>query len=153
MATFVRVRNDKINNRDAESTNNSWIFSDDQYDQFINKGEAEMATINEQFWDAGRNRWDGHRTFNTVNHHHISCYSPVEGRDSCDLMIVECADGRWYVEDNWGGDAQGAEKVWNPFDRNATEPHFFSNQGEAHAHAVALVARICGVPESAVSYI
>ncbi|MHB8226593.1 hypothetical protein [Acidithiobacillus sp.] len=109
--------------------------------------------MNKRFWDQDRQRWNGHAAFNTINHHHISCYSPASGHDDCDLMVVECADGRWYVEDNWGGDAQGAEKVWNPYDPNAGEPHFFGNQADAFAHAVAVVARICGVPESSVSAI
>lgn len=78
--------------------------------------------INSQFWDAGRKRWNGHRAFKTVDHHHVSCYSPEVGHDDCDIMIVGCADGRWYVEDNWGGDAKGADKVWNPFNKDTPEP-------------------------------
>lgn len=78
-----------------------------------------------QFWDGSR--WDGHRAFNTVNHEHISCYSAAPGHKDCELMIVECADGRWYVEDSWGADAQGAEKVWNPRDPSNEGPNFFSS--------------------------
>lgn len=109
--------------------------------------------MDERFWDQKQKCWNGHAAFNTVSHHHVSCYSPADGRDSCDIMIVECADGRWYVEDNWGDDAQGAEKVWNPFDRNAGEPHFFACEHDALAHATAVVAQVSGVPANAVSAI
>lgn len=105
--------------------------------------------MDRQFWDG--TRWDGHRAFNTVEHHHVSCYSPAEGHDTCDIMIVGCADGRWYVEDNWGSDAKGADKVWSPFDQSDEGPHFFPTEDEALKHAVAVVANICGVDESAVS--
>ncbi len=109
--------------------------------------------MDKQFWDEGRKQWNGHEAFNTINHHHVSCYFPAPGHDDCDLAVVECADGRWYVADSWGGDAQGAEKVWNPCDPNAGEPHFFGSEEEALAHAVAVVARVCGVPEDKVSTI
>ena len=109
--------------------------------------------MDDKYWDQQRERWNGHDAFQTVNHHHVSCYSPAEGCDSCDLMIVECADGRWYVEDNWGNDSCGAERVWRPFDRNAGEPYFFGSQEEALAHATAVVARVCGVPEAKVGWI
>ncbi len=109
--------------------------------------------MNEKFWHPEKKRWNGHAAFNTVSHHHVSCYDPAEGHDTCDLTIVECADGRWYVEDNWGGDAQGAEGVWNPYDRTATKPTFFESESDARKHAVTVVARICGVPESKVSFI
>lgn len=106
--------------------------------------------IDPQYWNG--ERWDGHRAFHTISHHHISCYNPAAGHDTCDIMIVECADGRWYVEDNWGGDAKGAERVWNPFDKDS-EPHFFPSMEEAQKHAVAVVAKISGVPENDVGSI
>lgn len=104
-----------------------------------------------QFWDG--TRWDGHRAFGTVNHHHIACYSAADGHDACDIMIVECADGRWYVEDNWGGDAKGAQGVWNPFEPSNDGPTFFPSESDAMRHAVAVVARVSGVAESSVGSI
>jgi hypothetical protein len=68
-----------------------------------------------------------------------------------DSLLSHLADGRWYVEDNWGSDAPGAEKVWNPCDPDAGEPHFFGSQKEAITHAVSVVARVSGVPESKIS--
>jgi len=102
--------------------------------------------IAKELWDG--TRWNGHAAFNTISHTHVSCYSPADGHDSCDIMAVECADGRWYVEDNWGGDANGADGVWNPFDASDAEPRFFESEEAALRHAVAVVAAVAGVQES-----
>lgn len=69
--------------------------------------------IDKKFWDG--KRWQGHAAFRTINHTHVTCYSPAAGHDSCDLIAVECEDGRWYIEDYWGGDTKGADGVWNSF--------------------------------------
>lgn len=107
--------------------------------------------IDSKFWDG--TRWDGHGAFRTVNHHHVSCYSPADGHDTCDIMVVECADARWYVEDNWGGDAKGEEGVWNPFDPRNEGPRFFSSEAEAMKHAIKVVAKVSGVTEASVGSI
>jgi hypothetical protein len=102
--------------------------------------------IAKHFWDGAR--WNGHAAFNTISHTHVSCYFPADGYDSCDIMAVECADGRWYVEDNWGGDANGADGVWNPFDKSDADPRFFASEEAAIRHAVAVVATVSGVSQS-----
>lgn len=109
--------------------------------------------LDRRFWDDVQKRWDGHTAFNTVSHYHVSCYSPAPGHPNCEVSVVECDDGRWYVEDSWGSDAPGAENVWNPCDHDAKEPHFFGSQAEATAHAVVVVASVSGVPKNRVSSI
>jgi hypothetical protein len=106
-------------------------------------GDGEPGRIDRRFWD-GR-RWRGHEAFDTVGHEHISCYFPAEGYDACDIMLVECSDGRWYVEDNWGGDAKGADGVWDPFVESGEMPRFFETREGAARHAVAVVASVSGV--------
>jgi hypothetical protein len=102
--------------------------------------------LDKKFWDG--KRWNGHAAFHTISHTHISCYWPAEGRDTCDIMAVECKDGRWYVEDNWGGDANGASGVWNPFDPSDEGPRFFETEEAAIRHAVYVVASVSGVSEA-----
>jgi hypothetical protein len=102
--------------------------------------------LDKKFWDG--TRWQGHSAFKTISHTHVSCYSPAEGCDTCDIMAVECGDGRWYVEDNWGDDAKGAAGVWDPFNPSDAEPRFFDSEDAAIRHAVAAVAAVCGVPEA-----
>lgn len=107
---------------------------------------SHVVQIDRKFWDG--KRWQGHLAFRTVSHTHVSCYSPAEGRGTCDIAAVECEDGRWYVEDTWGGDAKGATGVWNPFDPSDAEPRFFDSEEGAIRHAASVVASICGVSEA-----
>lgn len=97
-----------------------------------------------EYWDENRGRWNSHAYFKTINHHHISCYDPAPGRDTCDIMIVECEDGRWYIEDNWGEDAPGEPDVFNPFSKDSY-PVFFSGITEAGNRAAEIVSKISGV--------
>lgn len=100
-------------------------------------------TIDQKFWDG--TRWHGHFAFDTISHTHICCYDPADGHETCDIMAVECRDGRWYVEDNWGDAYPG---TWNPFDPSNAGPQFFATEEDAVRHAVAVVAKVSGVPES-----
>lgn len=95
--------------------------------------------IPNEFWDEARGRFDSHSYFKTINHHHICDYSD----EQCDLMIVECNDGQWYIEDNWGHDARGASDVFNPFDRDSY-PTFFPDIESANQRAAEIVSSITG---------
>ena len=110
-----------------------------------------MSRLDPKHWD-GR-RWNSHAAFDTIDHHHVSCYFPAAGHSDCDILAVCCRDGRWYIEDNWGGDAQGAEGAWNPFDPSDVCPRFFPSEETAMKHAIAIVAQVCGVSEILVSVI
>jgi len=105
--------------------------------------------MNKEFWikcnTRGTYKWDTHNALNTINHNHISCY-PDEG-DNCDLMIVECANGQFYIEDNWGGDAQGAPEAFNPYDEHAS-PVFFDNYEDAEKIANKIIEKVCGVSQT-----
>ena len=100
-------------------------------------------TIDKRFWNG--TRWDGHTAFRTISHAHLSCFFPADGRPTCDIMAVECADGRWLVVDNWGGETNGADGVWDPYDPSDALPRFFSSYDDAFAHATAVIAQVCGV--------
>lgn len=105
-----------------------------------------VMSIDKQFRDG--QRCQGHAAFRTISHTHVSCYSPAEGRDICDVLVVESAEGRWYVEDHWGGGAKGADGVWNPFDPSDAEPRFFESEEAAIRHAVSVVASVSGVSDA-----
>jgi len=96
--------------------------------------------IPDKYWDSARGRYNSHLYFNTISHHHISDYS---GDETCEIMIVECKDGQWYIEDNWGGDAKGADGVFNPFDKDSY-PTFFNSLEEANQRAAEIVSAITG---------
>ncbi|ODS23597.1 hypothetical protein AB835_08270 [Candidatus Endobugula sertula] len=96
--------------------------------------------IPETYWDPERGRFNSHAFFDTIHHTHICDYS---GDQSCDLMLVECRDGRWYIEDNWGGDAQGAKGVFNPYDQSSY-PTFFDSMEAAERRAAEVISGITG---------
>jgi len=102
---------------------------------------VEKKTIPLEYWDTARGRFKSHLYFDTINHVHISDYSSEK---SCDLMLVCCRDGRWYIEDNWGGDAEGAADVFNPYDKNSY-PTFFETMELAERRAAAVISSITGI--------
>lgn len=53
--------------------------------------------------------WDMHSAFTTVNHAHYSVYN---SDPSCDLMIVETGDGKFYIGESFDGDGRGHPKVF-----------------------------------------
>ena len=64
--------------------------------------------IDKEFWVESSGKWDSHKAFDTISHNHVSCYFSDDEGDDCDIMVVECRDGSFFIEDNWGGDAKGA---------------------------------------------
>jgi hypothetical protein len=105
--------------------------------------------IDRKFWDGSR--WNSHEAFDTVTHAHVCCYDPVDGHDTCDIMIVGMSDGRWYVEDNWGDYPKGIEGVWNPFNPSDAGPGFYPNKEAAMKHAISVVAKVSGQSDAEVS--
>ena len=100
----------------------------------------QKQAIPEEYWEEEKGRYNSHAYFKTINHHHISDYS---GTETCDIMLVECQDGRWYIEDNWGGDAKGAEGVFDPFKKGAY-PRFYPSLEAANLKAAHVVSSITG---------
>lgn len=105
-----------------------------------------MNQIPIEYWNSEDKKWDSHRAFKTTKHWHVSYYSTGTGAESesCDLMIVECDNGkRYFIEDNWGGDAKGHQEVFNPtqFD---SYPTFFNTFDDVNQRTAEIVASITG---------
>lgn len=54
--------------------------------------------------------WDTHTALKTVNHAHYSAY---DSDPSCDLMIIETGDGKFYIGESFDGDGRGHPKVFS----------------------------------------
>lgn len=54
--------------------------------------------------------WNTHDALKTVNHQHFSVY---DSDPSCDLMIVETGDGKFFIGESFDGDGRGHPKVFN----------------------------------------
>lgn len=63
--------------------------------------------LNQSFCINGQ--WDTHAALRTVNHQHFSVY---DSDPSCDLMIVETGDGRFFIGESFAGDGRGHPKVF-----------------------------------------
>lgn len=95
-----------------------------------------------EFWDRLRNRFNSHAFFDTISHNHISDYKDDK---VCDLALVECRDGRWYIEDSLGEGCEGFDDVFNPFKKDSY-PSFFPSQDAANLRAAEIINRITGTP-------
>ena len=80
-----------------------------------------------------------HDMFNTVSHEHI-------GKDLKEILIAECADGRWFIENNWGDkDFECFTGISNPHITPYVEPLFFHNEDKALEYAIKIVQSV--IPE------
>jgi hypothetical protein len=96
-------------------------------------------SIDPAFWDDRNKQWDSHSAFKTVNHWHVSDY----GDDAnAEVLIVKCADGRFYIEDNFG-DAAGSANVFEPKVKESY-PVFFHKFADVNKAAAKVVASITG---------
>lgn len=95
-----------------------------------------------EYWDEGLKRFNSHAYFSTVNHHHVSDYSC---ETSCEVNIVECSDGRWYIEDYWGDVSNRirVDDLFNPHEKTSY-PTFFDSCESANKRAAEIVASITG---------
>lgn len=95
-----------------------------------------------EYWDEARKRFNSHDYFSTINHHHISDYS---GDKTCEVNIVECKDGRWYIEDYWEDVSSKiqVDDLFNPHDKNSY-PAFFDSCESANRRAAEIVAMVTG---------
>ncbi|ENW02992.1 hypothetical protein [Acinetobacter beijerinckii] len=77
-----------------------------------------------------------HEIFKTINHEHI-------GKDLKEILISECKDGRWFVENNWcDKDFENFEGISNPHILPYVTPKFFSNENEVVDFAVKILSAV-----------
>lgn len=72
-----------------------------------------------------------HRKYNTVSHHHFdfTFMTPEGGFDYPDsgLMLVECDDGRWFIEQEFGQEYSQFPGVVKSREDLETEPTFYKD--------------------------
>lgn len=108
--------------------------------------------IDKAFWVEGSGKWDSHKAFDTIGHNHVSYYFRDDEGDDCDIMVVECRDGRFFIEDNWGGDAKGAPHAFNPYEKNSY-PVFYKTFEGALTKAKLIVSGVSKVDFEDVGWI
>ena len=84
-----------------------------------------------------------HEKYNTVNHIHLDMIVPSIGDVDLGLMLVECADGKWYIEQEFSTSAYdkvpGVVKSQTDI---TTKPVFYSNEKEAEKAALDIVKSV-----------
>ncbi|MCT9374839.1 hypothetical protein KTJ07_17845 [Acinetobacter baumannii] len=77
-----------------------------------------------------------HELFNTINHEHI-------GRELKEILVAECEDGRWFVENNWGDvDFEQIDGISNPHISPYINPKFFNNEDDVMAYAISIIRTV-----------
>lgn len=85
-----------------------------------------------------------HELFKTINHEHI-------GKDLKEILIAECGDGRWFIENNWGDkDFENFEGISNPHISPYVIPKFFPNEDEVLDYAVKIASAV--IPDFTYDY-
>lgn len=71
-----------------------------------------------------------HRLYNTVSHEHLDSLVNWARRDfpSSGLNLVECADGRWFVEVDYGDEFDLLDGLSKPHQAPYVEPQFFAER-------------------------
>jgi hypothetical protein len=89
-------------------------------------------------------RVDTHRLFNTISHSHLDSlvnWATGEYPDS-GLLLVECADCRWFVEVDFGNDYNAIGGVSKPKILPYMDPVFFESRKDGEAFAFECIKKI-----------
>lgn len=87
---------------------------------------------------------DTHKLYDTINHEHLdSLVSWATGEfPNAGLNLVECADGRWFVEVDHGRAFDDIAGVSRPTLTPYTEPAFFQSESEAREFAFTCIKQV-----------
>lgn len=85
-----------------------------------------------------------HTKFNTISHEHLDdlvSWATGEYPDS-GILLVECADGRWFIEQDYGHDFDSFLGISKPKLIPYLEPYFYSSRDEALNIALELIRKV-----------
>ncbi len=87
-----------------------------------------------------------HQKYNTVNHHHFGfMYERPDGTSNwpgSELMLVECVDGRWFIEQEAGDEYNQFPGVVKSGQDLDTEPTFYPDVDSCARAAFALIKQV-----------
>jgi hypothetical protein len=85
-----------------------------------------------------------HLLYSTIGHEHLDGLVSWARQDYPDsaLMLVECEDGRWFIEVEFGSQYNGIEGVSRPDVGPYTPPNFYASEDEALAFAIGCIKQI-----------
>lgn len=82
-----------------------------------------------------------HQMFKTINHEHLDSliYFVIGDYPKSGLILVECKDGCWFIEQEYGNEFDAISGIWKPTSECYIEPNFYSNREEALTKAIKLM--------------
>ena len=86
-----------------------------------------------------------HRKYNTVGHIHFDFCYQVDGRPEYPhsaLALIECADGRWFLEQEFGEEYDAFAGVVKSSEDLETLPTFYPDVDTAARAAFALILKV-----------
>lgn len=86
-----------------------------------------------------------HEHYDTVDHHHLDfSYQTDSGWEYPDsaLMLVQCRDGRWFLQQEFGDKYSRFEGVLNSNDDLETAPTYYDSIGAAARAASGFIKQV-----------
>ena len=81
-------------------------------------------------------KWDTHSFYKTVSHLHLSLL--LDNNDFIDFLLVECADGRWFIIEE--SNTFESVQLFDAYSSEFIEPKFYSSFDDAEKFACKLIA-------------
>ena len=83
-----------------------------------------------------------HEKYNTIDHIHLDMLVPHTDDVDLGLMLVECENGKWYIEQEFSTNAYDASGVVKSQTDIITEPVFYPDEESAKKAALNIVKSI-----------
>lgn len=93
-----------------------------------------------------------HEKYSTVDHHHFDfSYRTADGQfeyPGSGLLLVECADGRWFIQQEFGDEYSQFSGIVKSGEDLDTEPTFYPNVDDTARAAFAFIKQVYpGTPD------
>lgn len=85
--------------------------------------------------DKVNDKWDTHTFYKTVSHLHLSMLD--NSNELIDLILVECGDGRWFVEQV--STPFESDQLFDAYSSEFIEPKFYESLGVAEEIACKII--------------
>lgn len=87
---------------------------------------------------------NSHIKYSTISHEHLDDLVnwATDEYPSSGLMLVECSDGRWFIEIDYGHDYDSFSGISKPKCVPTKEPIFYSSKEKALCVAIDLIKQI-----------
>ncbi|KZX80365.1 hypothetical protein A3715_37725, partial [Oleiphilus sp. HI0009] len=85
-----------------------------------------------------------HQMFETVDHQHLDSlvYKHTDELPESALCLIECADGKFFVEVDFGNEFDSIDGISRPEVKPYQNPYMFSDEKRARAFAIECIKSV-----------